>query len=169
MRIIIALVALLLLAGCTTAPTKQFSNFDNAPISKWEPAAGNVGKAINFIATQDKVAETNSFINANYRYVTDQDLYGKSDYWATPKEFAQKQAGDCEDFAIAKYATLVQNGIAKKDMRLLLIKQKDDQYHAILEVNYKGKLHFLDNKTNATTWNETYTVVYAVNDFGTWH
>lgn len=168
-KIVVAFIALSLLSGCHTASLqpKTFSNFDNNPHYKWESAA--ISSPINFSAADNVVTETNNFINANFKYIEDKTLYGKSDYWATPTEFLANKGGDCEDFAIAKYATLAKNGVDKKNMRLLLVKQSDGQHHAILEVKHEGKIYFLDNKTNNTTSNESYHTIYAVNDYGLWY
>jgi len=50
-----------------------------------------------------------SFIN-RYAYRSDEEQYGKSDYWAHPSEFFIRGGGDCEDFAIAKKHFLDQQG-----------------------------------------------------------
>jgi predicted transglutaminase-like cysteine proteinase len=40
------------------------------------------------------------------------------DYWATPQETYARGAGDCEDFAIAKYFALLDAGLPAKQLRL---------------------------------------------------
>lgn len=34
------------------------------------------------------------------RYVSDQEQFGKYDYWMPPEEFEQRKKGDCDDFAL---------------------------------------------------------------------
>ncbi|MFA6699569.1 MAG: transglutaminase-like cysteine peptidase [Thiomicrospira sp.] len=41
----------------------------------------------------------------------DKTLWKKDDYWATPVEFLARDAGDAEDYVIAKYFTLIALGV----------------------------------------------------------
>jgi len=81
-----------------------------------------------------KLISVNSFFN-QLRYVEDQDLWGQEDYWATPVELLEKGAGDCEDFAIAKYFTLKQMGVAEEKLRItyVLAAQRDNSPHMVLQ------------------------------------
>lgn len=47
-------------------------------------------------------------------------LNKKSDHWATPKEFLTMGAGDCEDYAIIKYFTLLKLGFEKDKLFITL-------------------------------------------------
>ena len=60
-----------------------------------------------------KLSHVNSFIN---KILPAHDISTSSsiDYWATPKEFLLQGHGDCEDYAIAKYFTLLELGIKKR-------------------------------------------------------
>lgn len=40
------------------------------------------------------------------------------DYWSSPDETVAKRAGDCEDFAILKMASLLQTGIPQEKMAI---------------------------------------------------
>jgi predicted transglutaminase-like cysteine proteinase len=71
-------------------------------------------------ALHRKVAAINNHYNASFQQDTDARLWGVADYWATPEEFAARGAGDCEDFAIAKYFHLLREGIAEDSLRLLV-------------------------------------------------
>ncbi len=66
---------------------------------------------------EENLRLTNDFFNGA-RFVNDGDVWGKSDYWATPLEFLIMDAGDCEDFATAKYFTLEKMGVDLNKMRL---------------------------------------------------
>ncbi|HEX4881914.1 MAG TPA: transglutaminase-like cysteine peptidase, partial [Porticoccaceae bacterium] len=67
------------------------------------------------------------------QFVDDRDLWQKSDYWATPDEFLRRDAGDCEDFAIAKYFTLKAMGIAPEKLRITYVKvARLQQAHMVL-------------------------------------
>ncbi len=74
----------------------------------------------------------NDFFN-NRIFTTDQRLWHKQDYWATPVEFLIKNAGDCEDFAIAKYFTLRKLGVPDKKLLLTYVKAiRLNQAHMVL-------------------------------------
>ena len=58
-------------------------------------------------------------VNNFFREVTfssDQTVWNKNDYWATPAEFLARDAGDAEDFVIAKYFTLLSLGVAEEKL-----------------------------------------------------
>jgi len=82
---------------------------------------------------EDKQIENvNNFFNL-LRFVDDIKLWGVSNYWATPLEFLGANGGDCEDFAIAKYFTLLELGIPDKKMRITMVKAVTlDQYHMVV-------------------------------------
>jgi predicted transglutaminase-like cysteine proteinase len=74
----------------------------------------------------------NDFFNAA-RFVNDIDLWGKNDYWATPIEFLARDAGDCEDFSIAKYFTLKDMGMDVSKLRITYVKAELlNQAHMVL-------------------------------------
>jgi predicted transglutaminase-like cysteine proteinase len=80
----------------------------------------------------EKLRRVNEFFNGA-RFVSDQELYGVADYWATPEEFIAHDAGDCEDFAIAKYFTLKAMGVDPAKLRITYVKSLTlDQAHMVL-------------------------------------
>ncbi|WP_104026159.1 transglutaminase-like cysteine peptidase [Vibrio jasicida] len=84
------------------------------------------------LETHEKLAGVNDFFNQLY-FVDDIKLWGKKDYWATPLEFLGSNAGDCEDFTIAKYFSLLELGIPDSKMRLIYVKAIElDQFHMVL-------------------------------------
>lgn len=71
---------------------------------------------------REKLEKVNSFFNSRIRFENDADVWGIQDYWATPIEFLCKSAGDCEDFAIAKYFTLKAIGMDDEKLRITYVK-----------------------------------------------
>ena len=69
-----------------------------------------------------KLRQVNDFFNRRIRFGEDIDIWGKQDFWATPLEVLGRAQGDCEDFAIAKYATLKLLGIPAEKLRLTYVK-----------------------------------------------
>ena len=64
--------------------------------------------------------EVNNFFNKLY-YVSDSQLNQRADVWMTPYEFLADGGGDCEDFAIAKYFTLVIMGVPESRLRITYV------------------------------------------------
>lgn len=55
------------------------------------------------------------------------------DYWETPKEFLITGYGDCEDYAIIKYYTLIKLGFNEKELYLTKVYEKTrGGYHMVL-------------------------------------
>jgi predicted transglutaminase-like cysteine proteinase len=72
----------------------------------------------------DKLNKVNTFFNRRILFKTDAEVYSQEDYWATPLEFMGRGAGDCEDFAIAKYMTLKILGVKDENLRLSYVRVK---------------------------------------------
>lgn len=71
---------------------------------------------------EDKLIAINGFFNQKLEFVEDIHLWKTSDYWATPLESIGKQAGDCEDFSIAKYVFLKALNIPNEKLRLTYVR-----------------------------------------------
>jgi predicted transglutaminase-like cysteine proteinase len=69
-----------------------------------------------------KLAALNQFFNRRILSREDMDVWGQVDYWASPLEMLDKGAGDCEDFAIAKYFSLVAMGMPIQKLRLVYVR-----------------------------------------------
>lgn len=72
--------------------------------------------------TEQQVRKVNQFFNHNLNYTEDLLLWKKSDYWATPLETLGVRAGDCEDYTIAKYLTLLRMGVPTEKLRLIYVR-----------------------------------------------
>jgi predicted transglutaminase-like cysteine proteinase len=71
---------------------------------------------------ETRLRAINTFFNRNVIYREDQEVWGSVDYWATPIETLAKGAGDCEDYAIGKYFSLIAAGIPSVKMRLVYVR-----------------------------------------------
>ncbi|SHO42525.1 transglutaminase-like cysteine peptidase [Desulfopila aestuarii] len=81
---------------------------------------------------KEKMDNVNRFFN-QLRFVNDKKLWGKSDYWATPVEFLSRGAGDCEDFALAKYFTLKALGVEEEKLNMTYVKALElNQAHMVV-------------------------------------
>lgn len=72
----------------------------------------------------EKLNKVNTFFNRRQLFESDIVIWQQEDYWATPIEFIGRGAGDCEDFAIAKYITLQMLGIGNDRLRLIYVRAK---------------------------------------------
>ena len=70
----------------------------------------------------EKIQQINQFFNAQVNFQEDRLLWKNLDYWATPLETLGQAAGDCEDYAIAKYFSLLEAGIDIEKLRLIYVK-----------------------------------------------
>ena len=71
-----------------------------------------------------KLKLVNDFFNRRIKFDEDLTVWKKSDYWATPMETLGRGAGDCEDFAIVKYFTLLLLGIPDEKLRLVYVQAR---------------------------------------------
>jgi predicted transglutaminase-like cysteine proteinase len=76
------------------------------------------------LTVQEQLTAVNKFFNRRVRWKTDLEIYGAEDFWATPAETLGRGTGDCEDFTIAKYATLRHLGVPAEQLRLTYVQLK---------------------------------------------
>ena len=69
-----------------------------------------------------KLRGVNEFFNRRVLFRDDIDVWGQVDYWATPLEMLDKGAGDCEDYAIAKYFSLIGLGVPVAKLRMVYVR-----------------------------------------------
>ena len=89
----------------------------------------------------------NRTINSAIRYTSDYAQHGVADLWTAPLATLTSGRGDCEDYAIAKYAVLRAAGVPATDLRLLLVHDRAvRQDHAVLAARDNGRWVVLDNR-----------------------
>jgi predicted transglutaminase-like cysteine proteinase len=143
------------------------SQGNTATVKAWKAHLGELkGKTV-----KEQIDGVNSYMNS-VRYVEDSQGYKKSDYWATPIEFLSRGSGDCEDYAIAKYASLRALGFSSDQMRIAIVQDKIKNVpHAILIVYTQDGVFVLDNQNkqvaNAATVNR-YKPIFSINSNNWW-
>jgi predicted transglutaminase-like cysteine proteinase len=70
----------------------------------------------------ERVRAVNTFVNEHVGYASDDALWRKPDYWASPLEALARGAGDCEDYTIAKYVTLLRAGVPARQLRITYVR-----------------------------------------------
>ena len=106
----------------------QYPEFAQRRLQAWEQLIDDIAG----LSTRQKLNRTNQFFN-QLRWLSDGEQFGSRDYWATPMEFLGRGAGDCEEFAIAKYVTLVKSGVPSNQLRIAYVKAlRPPQAHMVL-------------------------------------
>jgi predicted transglutaminase-like cysteine proteinase len=79
---------------------------------------------------------------------TDEAQWGVSDHWSAPFETIVSGRGDCEDYTIVKYAALVQSGLSRDDVKIVILKNVfPSEDHAVVAARVEGQWLILDNRT----------------------
>lgn len=89
----------------------------------------------------------NRAINLAIRPMSDMAQHGVPDLWSTALATFTSGAGDCEDYAIAKYAALREAGSDPADLRIVIV--RDDasrEDHAVLAARLDARWLILDNR-----------------------
>jgi predicted transglutaminase-like cysteine proteinase len=125
----------------------------------------------------DKLNKVNTFFNRRMQYKTDMEVYKVEDYWATPLEAMGNAAGDCEDFAIAKYMTLRIMGIPDERLRLIYVRYQSGNTAPIahMVLGYYAQPEeepvILDNMVSSVrpaSMRPDLSPVYSFNSAGLW-
>jgi len=70
----------------------------------------------------EKIQVVNAFWNQAVYGAEDIDVWNQTDYWATPLESLGRRRGDCEDYVIGKYFSLVALGVPANKLRFIYVK-----------------------------------------------
>jgi predicted transglutaminase-like cysteine proteinase len=184
----------LTLAACasrTVAPPPRFSSFetndipsaDLTPFTKWTGVLARIDAsaaawpwrhddaALRGLSRARLAQKVNDAVNA-YKFIDDASNWHTSDYWETPAEFIARGGGDCEGFAIAKYAWLRSLGIPENDLRLLVAYDRYTRAaHTLLTVRTQDGVLYLDNQFADTRGDGVltrYQPLYSINRDAWW-
>ncbi len=97
---------------------ERFGTKAEETVSAWRRMMNEARQA----DVNEQLERVNDFFNRRIRFEDDMTVWGQLDYWATPLETMGKAAGDCEDFAIAKYMTLRLLGVPGEKLRLIYVR-----------------------------------------------
>ncbi|MFQ5784811.1 MAG: transglutaminase-like cysteine peptidase [Alphaproteobacteria bacterium] len=142
------------------------TSFNRCHLDAWHELIGEL-KGVDPATQLDRV---NRFMN-EAPYITDPRNYSLPDYWATPRQFFNRN-GDCEDYAIAKFMTLRALGWPNRDMRIVVLQDLNLRIpHAILVVYRDGVAWVLDNQIEQVVTADRirhYRPLYSVNEDSWW-
>ncbi len=118
-----------LLAFSTLAPRAwDAETMQRAAQAQGPQATGGVRALQTLLAAavgQDdtpRLASINEFFNRRIVFTPDSEVWGQTDHWASPLETLGKGRGDCEDYVIAKYFSLMAAGLPAAKLRLVYVR-----------------------------------------------
>jgi predicted transglutaminase-like cysteine proteinase len=112
--------------------------------------------ALQFLAIVDvararegraRLGEINRAINLAIRPMSDLAQWGEIDVWSSPLVTFAHGAGDCEDYAIAKFVALREAGVSPDDLRIVIMRDTiRGEDHAVAAARLDGQWLTLDNR-----------------------
>ena len=120
---------------CVSAPALRFLGIVDA-------ARAKQGRA--------QLGEINRAINLAIKPESDMAQHGQIDVWSSPLDTFASGAGDCEDYAIAKFVALRMAGFAPADIRIVVLRDLlRGEDHAVALARLDGHWLTLDNRRMA--------------------
>ena len=95
-----------------------------------------------------KIGLINRAVDQAITPVSDDAQWGVPDHWSAPFETLRSSRGDCEDYALLKYLALLEAGISRDDVKIVILKNAfPREHHAVVAVRADGQWLILDNRT----------------------
>ncbi len=127
-------------------------------------------------AEEEQLRLANDFFNP-IPFVPDMQHWSRNDYWATPMELLGTGGGDCEDYSIAKYFTLLAMGMDSDKLKITYVKARGygliNAAHMVLAYYPTPSaiplvLDNLDGEIKTADRRQDLTPVYSFNGDGLW-
>lgn len=100
----------------------------------------------------NQLIAVNDNVNTAIEPVTDEELYGRQEYWTYPED----GKGDCEDFVLLKRRELIDSGWPAGALLITVVRQTNGEGHAVLTVRTDRGDLVLDNlEPKIKLWGET--------------
>jgi predicted transglutaminase-like cysteine proteinase len=117
-----------------------------------------------------RLGEINRAINLAIRPMSDPAQYGQIDVWSSPLETFASGAGDCEDYAIAKFVALRLAGVSPEDLRIVVMRDTiAGEDHAVAAARLDGHWLTLDNRRMAMvedSYVRNYRPTFVIDQYG---
>jgi predicted transglutaminase-like cysteine proteinase len=149
---------------------KMYGDSVASQLSSW----GQLVEQNSDLKDIEKLNTINAYFNRHIKFISDATHWHKEDYWATPLESIGTKGGDCEDFVIAKYFSLIQAGVKEEKLRITYVKAvKLNQAHMVLAYYSTARAEplILDNLTAKilpASKRRDLSPVYSFNGLGMW-
>jgi predicted transglutaminase-like cysteine proteinase len=135
--------------------------------------------ALQFLAIVDvaktregraRLGEINRAINLAIRPMSDLAQFGEPDVWSSPLVTLFRGAGDCEDYAIAKFVALRLAGMSPDDLRIVVMRDTiRGEDHAVAAARLDGHWLTLDNRRMAMVEDadiRNYRPTFVIDQYG---
>jgi predicted transglutaminase-like cysteine proteinase len=135
--------------------------------------------ALKFLAIVDnariregraRLGEVNRAINLAIRSMSDMAQHGQIDVWSSPLDTFATGAGDCEDYAIAKFVALRMAGVSPDDLRIVVMRDTvHGEDHAVAMARLDDRWLTLDNRRMAMVEDadlRNYRPLFVIDDHG---
>lgn len=137
-------------AGLTSIPV------GHAEFCERRPYECQPMELVNNVALTDALwrdlQEVNNHYNTTITAVSDRDIYGVDEFWTFPS----RGYGDCEDFALAKRAALIERGWPASTLLISVVMQPNGEGHAVLMVRTdRGDLILDNQQALIKVWTDT--------------
>lgn len=162
--------------GLIQLASQRYGSQGHRQVEDWR----NLLAGSRTLGDYEKVRKVNDFFNRRIDYREDIDIWGQTDYWATPLEVMGKGEADCEDYAIAKYFSLLILGVPPDRLRITYVKARIGGTHSTVSVahmvlgyypNPTDEPVILDNLLNdirPASRRPDLTPVFSFNSDGLW-
>lgn len=107
-------------------------------------AAGKVADVNLTETAMREIRQVNSFVNHGVEAVSDMEHWGVVDRWDLPAD----GKGDCEDYALMKRKILIERGYPRAALLVTVVRDSQNEGHAILTVKTNAGEFILDNLTD---------------------
>ncbi len=124
------------------------SDIDTLRACRGQGCASELGRMADRLSGlgESDLGAINALVNA-IPYRSDASNWAVSDHWARPVEMLRR-GGDCEDFALLKFAALSALGVSEDRMRIVIGHTRAGTPHVVLSVDTGRDTVFLDNRTD---------------------
>lgn len=99
---------------------KRYGSHGQHTLEQWR----NLLRTVENADKNEQARQVNTFVNQQVVFTEDRVAWGVEDYWATPLESMGRGMGDCEDYAIAKYFSLLILGIPADHLRITYVRAR---------------------------------------------
>lgn len=133
----------LLLLFTTILFAENYPSYNDVELKYIEKKFGSISKnrVLDYVKTinslklyskQKQLAKVNLYLNQLLPQY-DEVMQNTEDHWSTPKEFLTTGYGDCEDYVIIKYFTLLKLGFEEEKLFITTVHEKySGTYHMVL-------------------------------------
>ena len=139
-----------------TLPPIGYVNFCRVRAAECRPSRRFADRIQLTRAKAAELRKVNKSVNSAVAPVTDMDLYGEVERWTYPVK-----KGDCEDYVLLKRRILIERGWPETALLITVVRDENNEGHAVLTVRTDRGDFVLDNKVNPVkAWADTpYTFV----------